>query len=61
MIFQISPLSEQKNNENPNISYIDLGECINFVNIENFCKTSQIPNPQSPFKNELYIKLIKLN
>jgi len=45
VIFQISPLSEQKNKENPNISYIDLGECINFVNIENFCKTSPIPNP----------------
>ena len=27
VIFQISPLSEQKGNDNPNISSIDLGEC----------------------------------
>ena len=32
VIFQISPLSEQKDNDNPNISSIDLGECENILN-----------------------------
>ena len=31
VIFQISPLSEQKDNDNPNISSIDLGECENIL------------------------------